>query len=93
MKTLKIMAPLAALFFLAVSVQAQTSVTIGSGNQTARIPVDMWWNTSLFQTLLYKFHVDKSYIVIILSPKSKYWRRDATTKRPIVAGSIPESGA
>jgi len=41
---------------------------------------------------LYKFHIDKSHILIILSLETLCWRKDVTNQGSIITGSIPESG-
>ncbi len=53
MKRLSLLLVMIFMLGLVASVLNATEVTIGAGDQTARVPVDMYWKNSIFQCLYY----------------------------------------
>ncbi len=54
MKRILVICAMICLFGLAISLLNATEVSIGAGDQQARIPVDMYWKNSLFECLYFQ---------------------------------------
>ncbi|HNQ43593.1 MAG TPA: choice-of-anchor D domain-containing protein, partial [Candidatus Cloacimonadota bacterium] len=77
------------------------AVTVGAGNQTDRVPVDMYWRNSLFETLYYPDEMTAFGNIISLTfynnfftnlpnKPTKIWL-GTTTQQDLSAGWIPAS--
>ena len=89
-------------FNVVVQPQGLVTITIGAGDQEARIPVDFWWRNSLFETMYYPAELSNTIGIIygvsfynnfpdaLMAMPTKVWL-GTTTQADLSAGWIPSS--
>jgi len=101
MKRLSLLLVMIFMLGLVASVLSATEVTIGAGDQTARVPVDMYWKNSLFECLYYpdelgfvsgtisgvKFY--NNFVSNLTSKPTKIWL--GTTTQTALSAYIPST--
>lgn len=101
MKRIFVIYAMICLFGLAISLLNATEVSIGAGDQQARIPVDFYYKNSLFETvylaselniagLLTGVHFINNFVYDLPDMPTKIWIGE-TTESDLASGWIPSS--
>ena len=89
-------------FNVVVQPQGLVTITVGAGDQEARIPIDFWWRNSLFETMYYPAELGNTIGIIygvsfynnfpvdLMTMPTKVWL-GTTTQADLSAGWIPST--